>query len=57
MPEDEDVIRAIRMPLKLWESYQARAKQNDRTPAAEIRIALEIGLQGNVRIPVKGKIR
>lgn len=57
MTKEKDKIRGIRFPEKLWESYMQRAAQNRRTVAAEIIVALEIGLQGNVKIPLKGKIR
>lgn len=48
---------SIRLDPAIHKAYVKRAEQNRRNFAEEIRIALEIGLQGNVKIPLKGKIR
>lgn len=56
MSETELGRISIRLDPEIHKAYTKRAQQNRRTFSEEIRIALEIGLQGNLKIPLKGKI-
>lgn len=52
----DDVTLSVRVRPEIYNLYMDRAEKSRRTFSEEIRIALEIGLEGNVKIPLKGKI-